>query len=94
MARHVRVVFGDPAIPLKERKCTMPNLPVPDRFDGILDSTTLAHLATIGPDGYPQVNPIWFLRDEDRILFSVKGDTQKLRNIQRDRHIALSFLDQ
>jgi len=70
----------------------MPELPVPTRFDDLLDSTILANLATIGPDGAPQVNPIWFLRDGDRIQFGVKGDTQKLRNIRREPRIALSFL--
>ncbi|MGC4108518.1 MAG: PPOX class F420-dependent oxidoreductase [Thermomicrobiales bacterium] len=70
----------------------MPGLPIPDSFDDLLDSTILANLATIGPDGAPQVNPIWFLRDGDSILFGVKGDTQKLRNIQREPRIALSFL--
>lgn len=69
----------------------MPALPIPSRFDDILDSTTLAFLATIGPDGAPQVNPIWFLRDGDTIRFSVKGDTQKARNIQQNPHIALAF---
>jgi len=69
----------------------MPAIPVPATFDDILDSTALAHLATIGPDGHPQVNPIWFLRDGDQIVFGVKGDTQKLRNIRRHPHIALSF---
>lgn len=71
----------------------MPALPIPARFDDILNSATLVHLATIGPDGSPQVNPIWFLRDGDTILFGVKGDTQKLRNIQRNPNIALSFGD-
>lgn len=70
----------------------MPALPVPGRFDDLLDSTILANLATIGPDGAPQVNPIWFLRDGETILFGVKGDTHKLRNIQRDLRVALSFL--
>ncbi|MGC4193022.1 MAG: PPOX class F420-dependent oxidoreductase [Thermomicrobiales bacterium] len=70
----------------------MPEPPIPNHFNDLLDSTVLANLATIGPDGAPQVNPIWFLRDGDRILFGVKGDTQKLRNIQRDPRIALSFL--
>jgi len=71
----------------------MPQLPVPDRFDDILDSAALAHLATIGPDRRPQVNPIWFVRDGEQVLFSVKDGTQKLQNIERDPHIALSFSD-
>lgn len=71
----------------------MPKTPVPDRFEDILESKTLAHLATIGPDGHPQVNPIWFIRDEERILFSVKDGTIKLENIRRDPHVAFSIVD-
>jgi PPOX class probable F420-dependent enzyme len=71
----------------------MPRLPVPGSFDEILDSVALVHLATIGPDGRPQVNPIWFVREGEHILFSVKDGAQKLLNIQRDPHIALSFSD-
>lgn len=69
----------------------MPKIPVPDRFDAILESNALAHLATIGSNGHPQVNPIWFIRDGERILFSVKDGTIKLENIRRDPHVALSI---
>ncbi len=69
----------------------MPKLPVPNRFDSILESKAVAHLATIGPDGHPQVNPIWFIRDGEHIQFSVKDGTIKLENIRRDPHVALSI---
>ncbi len=39
----------------------MPHPPIPARFTPILESTTLGHLATIDPDGLPQVNPVRFL---------------------------------
>lgn len=71
----------------------MPKIPVPDRFNDILESKALAHLATIGPDGHPQTNPIWFIRDGDHILFSVKDGTIKLKNIRRNPHVALSISD-
>ena len=56
----------------------MPKLPIPATFSTLLESTALAHLATIGPAGAPQVNPIWFLwRDNDTIQFGVKDGTVK-----------------
>ena len=38
----------------------MPRGEVPERYRDILASTALGPLATIGPDGRPQVNPVWF----------------------------------
>ena len=39
----------------------MPKGAVPERYLDILASTALGHLATIGPYGRPQVNPVQFL---------------------------------
>jgi hypothetical protein len=36
----------------------MPAGEVPERYRDILASSALGHLATIGPDGRPQVNPV------------------------------------
>lgn len=32
---------------------------VPASHADLLESTALAHVATIGPDGAPQNNPVW-----------------------------------
>jgi PPOX class probable F420-dependent enzyme len=71
----------------------MPKGPVPERFHDILESTVLGHLATVDAQGNPRVNPVWFLWDGEHILLSVKPDTQKYRNLRRDPHVAISFLD-
>jgi hypothetical protein len=41
----------------------MPKGEVPQQYRDILDSRALGHLAAIGADGRPQVNPVWFLSD-------------------------------
>ncbi len=71
----------------------MPKGQVPDRFRDILESTTLGHLATVDERGLPQVNPVWFLWDGEHILLSVRPETQKYKNMRRDQHVAISFLD-
>lgn len=71
----------------------MPKPPIPARFTPILQSTALGHLATVDDHGLPQVNPVWFLWDGEHLLLSVKADTRKYRNLRRDPHLAISFLD-
>lgn len=39
-----------------------------------------ARLATIGPDGYPHVVPIWFMLDGDDIIFGSDRSDRKVRN--------------
>ena len=71
----------------------MPKGAVPDRYRDILESTTLGHLATVDPHGRPQVNPVWFLWDGEHVLLSIRESANKYRNLRRDPHLAISFLD-
>jgi PPOX class probable F420-dependent enzyme len=66
---------------------------VPAAFHPILHSATVGHLATIDARGEPQVNPVWFLWDGDRLFLSVKANTGKYRNLRRDPNLALSCVD-
>jgi hypothetical protein len=59
----------------------------------LLESNALAHVATIGPKGTPQVNPVWFGWDGTNLRFSQTTTRQKYQNLQRDPHIALSIVD-
>ncbi|NOK58688.1 MAG: hypothetical protein GFH27_549301n284 [Chloroflexi bacterium AL-W] len=66
---------------------------IPEQYKDLLNTTALAHIATIGPKGEPQVNPVWFHWDGSYIQFSQTTTRQKYRNLQRDPHIALSIVD-
>ncbi len=66
---------------------------VPQEFADLLRTTTVAHIATIGPKGEPQITPVWFDWDGNTIRFSQTKDRQKFRNLQRDPRIALSIVD-
>jgi PPOX class probable F420-dependent enzyme len=66
---------------------------IPDSHRDILQSTALAHVATLGPDGEPQSNPVWFDWDGEHVKFSQTKARQKYRNVKRDSRIALSIVD-
>ncbi len=66
---------------------------IPKTHQDLLESTALAHVATIGPHGEPQNNPVWFGWDGENLLFSQTKGRQKYQNLQRDPRIALSIVD-
>ena len=66
---------------------------IPESHRDIPSTKTLAHIATIGPNGRPQSSPVWIDWDGTHLLFSQTKSRQKLHNLQRDPHIALSMTD-
>jgi len=66
---------------------------IPASHADLLESTALAHVATIGPDGSPQNNPVWFGWDGTHVLFSQTTGRQKYRNLQTHPAVALSIVD-
>ncbi len=71
----------------------MPKGPVPDRYRDLLQSPALGHLATVGLDGRPQVNPVWFISDGEHVYLSIKSDTGKYRNLRSNPAVAMSVSD-
>jgi PPOX class probable F420-dependent enzyme len=67
---------------------------IPQTHIDILTTTALAHVATIGPDGAPQNNPVWFGWDGTHLLFSQTTGRQKYRNLQRQPKLAVSIVDE
>jgi len=67
---------------------------IPDRFLPILTTKkALAHLATVMPDGSPQVTPVWFLYDGGKFIVNTARGRVKDRNMARNAHVALSIVD-
>ena len=66
---------------------------IPESHSDILDKKAFASVATIGPNGEPQNNPVWFGWDGSHIRFSQTTTRQKYRNTRADRRVALSILD-
>ncbi|MGC8461802.1 MAG: PPOX class F420-dependent oxidoreductase [Candidatus Dormibacteria bacterium] len=59
----------------------------------LLRETQIAHLATVNPDGTPQVTPIWVDTDGECILFNTAKGRIKHRNILANPHVAISVSD-
>jgi PPOX class probable F420-dependent enzyme len=56
-----------------------------------LTAGRLAHLATINPDGSPQVSVVWIGLDGDDIVIGHLGAGRKVANIARDPRVALTI---
>jgi PPOX class probable F420-dependent enzyme len=66
---------------------------IPEEFLDLMQQPAFAQLATMRPDGTPQVNPMFFDWDGSRLRFSHKSNRQKFRNIAQNPHIAASIPD-
>ncbi|MCB0077461.1 MAG: PPOX class F420-dependent oxidoreductase [Anaerolineales bacterium] len=71
----------------------MPNERIPAEAEDILYAKSFAQLATIMPDGSPQVTPVWVDYDGERIWINSARGRVKDENIERDRRVAVSILD-
>jgi PPOX class probable F420-dependent enzyme len=56
----------------------------------VLDGTSLAHLATVLPDGAPHSIPVWIDTEGDHIAILTGPDSRKARNLRRDPRVAIS----
>ncbi|MGH3205325.1 MAG: PPOX class F420-dependent oxidoreductase [Streptosporangiaceae bacterium] len=57
----------------------------------VLDGTSIAHLATVLPDGSPHTTPVYVGAYGDRIVFFTGPGSLKARNLRRDPRMALSI---
>jgi PPOX class probable F420-dependent enzyme len=64
---------------------------LPNELRELVESGPLAHLSTIGPDGSPQVTVIWIGLDGDDLVSGHMTRYAKIRNIERDPRVVLSF---
>ncbi|TDV57885.1 PPOX class F420-dependent oxidoreductase [Actinophytocola oryzae] len=57
----------------------------------VLDGTSIAHLATVLPDGSPHATPVYVGTHGDRAVFFTGPGARKARNLRRDPRVALSI---
>jgi PPOX class probable F420-dependent enzyme len=68
----------------------MPTIPASHR--DLLDGQ-FATLATVGPDGRPQLSEVWFLAEGDTVSVSVNTGRQKTKNLLANPAATLFLLD-
>jgi PPOX class probable F420-dependent enzyme len=68
----------------------MPEIPASHR--DLLDGEFVT-LATIGPDGRPQVSEVWFLAEGDTVALSLNTTRQKTRNLRANPAASVFLLD-
>ncbi|MCM2394228.1 PPOX class F420-dependent oxidoreductase [Streptomyces albipurpureus] len=60
-----------------------------DELKTLLDSPVFVNIATIQPDGSPQVSPVWVKRDGDDVLISTTVGRRKEQNLRRDPRVTV-----
>jgi PPOX class probable F420-dependent enzyme len=66
---------------------------IPDSHLDLFKKKAFAHLATVMPDGKPQVTPVWVDYDGRYVIINTAEGRLKDKNMQRDGRIALSIAD-
>ena len=64
---------------------------IPEEYESLLERPVFGHLATVRPDGRPQVNPMWFDWDGELLRFTHTTKRQKYRNIAANPDVAMSY---
>lgn len=60
-----------------------------DELKALLDTPVFVTVATIQPDGSPQVSPVWVKRDGDDVLISTTVGRRKEQNLARDPRVSV-----
>ncbi len=66
---------------------------IPDNFRDLLQKKAFAHLATLMPDGSPQVTPVWFDYDGGHVRINTAKGRVKDKNMRRNGWVALAIQD-
>lgn len=66
---------------------------IPDTHKDLLEAKGFLQLASLGPDGAPQVHPVWYDWDGNHLLVSSTQPRQKTKNVRDDGRVAGAILD-
>ena len=66
---------------------------IPERYRDLFTKQAFAHLATLMPDGSPQVTPVWCDYDGIHIRINTAKGRIKDKNMRRNKKVALSISD-
>ncbi len=66
---------------------------IPEKFLDLFHKKAFASLATLMPDGQPQVTPVWCDFDGEHVLVNSAKGRVKDRNMRRDSRVSLALID-
>ena len=66
---------------------------IPDKYRDLFSKRAFASLATLMPDGRPQVTPVWCDLEGDMVLFNSAKGRQKDKNVRRDPRVSVAIID-
>ena len=66
---------------------------IPNSHRDLIDGPVLVSIATIMPDGQPQMSVIWCNSDSKHVLINTTRGRQKEKNITRDPRVTLLAVD-
>ena len=56
----------------------------PDEIHAFFEESMTLQVATLGKDGFPHVAPMWFVVDDDKVVFRSFSKSQKIVNLERN----------
>jgi PPOX class probable F420-dependent enzyme len=66
---------------------------IPDTVLDLFQKPILAHLATVMPDGTPQVTPVWVDYDGTYVLINTARGRRKALNMEKQPKVGLDMVD-
>ena len=67
--------------------------PIPEKYKDLFQKKAFGHLATLMPDGSPQVTPVWIDYDGTHIIVNSARGRQKDKNMKRSPDVSISIQD-
>jgi PPOX class probable F420-dependent enzyme len=66
---------------------------IPDKYADLFNKKAFASLATINPDGTPQVTPVWVDYDGKHVIVNSARGRRKDKNMATNKSVALAIMD-
>ena len=67
--------------------------PIPQEFRDLFEKRAFASLATLMPDGRPQVTPVWCDFDGTHVIVNSAEGRRKDKNMRSDPRVSLALID-
>ena len=66
---------------------------IPEKYTDLFQKKAFANLATVMPDGTPQVTPVWVDFDGKHVIVNSARGRRKDKNMSQNSSVALSIMD-